>query len=109
MSDEYLEQFLLDKHRTMHADFSRVFARERVGGFEKRHQHLIEQLAMVHYMAIICLMRDHLIRIESLAILRKQLIDNGNGLRTRNTHYSNGAHAMWCGDGADGIVIKNPI
>ena len=78
---------MLDIHRSMHADFGRIFARERVGGFEKRHQHLIEQVAVVHDMAVICLMRNHFLIIEWLAILQMFGIESDSLIAVRGTFH----------------------
>ena len=69
--DEDLKQFLLDVDRAVDADFCRVFASERVGGFEKCHQHLVEHRAIVNNLAEIGLMGYEFGHVERLAVLLK--------------------------------------
>ena len=82
MCNQYLQEFLLDKYRTMHTNLRRILAGERVGGFEEGNQHLVKQIAIVYNMAVISLMRDHIFLIERLPILYKQLTDNRKGFWT---------------------------
>ena len=82
MSNQYLQEFLLNEYRAVYTDLGRIFASERVGGFEEGNQHFVKHLAMVFDVSIIGFVRDHFSNVEGLAVLHKQLTYNWKRCRS---------------------------
>ena len=93
----------------MYADFRCVFTRERVGGFEKCHHCLVEEFFIINKVSMIGFIGLNPNDFQWLTMRLKQCGNDMESLGARDSYNGNCAHAMWRGEGANGVVIADMI